>query len=167
MIQGFLLTSDYNLKNSNIIIKPNDYCWIIDKNNNTKFVKLKFDDKAEYGLSVYEITYNDKYYKEEKIENFIKKINKGYLKFVCSDTNDNNFDYSSKREKWKYEKLPTSKLLFIERKVNNLTDNLKILSSAQEILFCKKRSKKILSDIDITEAINLAIYEFDNKKSSL
>ena len=38
MIQGFLLTSDYNLKNSNIIIKPNDYCWIIDKNNNTKFV---------------------------------------------------------------------------------------------------------------------------------
>lgn len=156
MIQGFLLTSDYNLRNSNIIIKPNDYCWVVDENNNTKFVLLKFDDKAEYGLSVYEITYTDKYYKEEK-------INKGYLKFVCSDTNDNNFDYSSKREKWKYGKLSKSKLLFIDRKVNNLRDILKILNSAQEILFCKKRATETLSDIDITDAINLAIYEFENK----
>jgi hypothetical protein len=163
MIQGFLLTSDYNLRNSNIIIKPNDYCWVVDENNNTKFVLLKFDDKAEYGLSVYEITYTDKYYKEEKIENFIEKINKGYLKFVCSDTNDNNFDYSSKREKWKYGKLSKSKLLFIDRKVNNLRDILKILNSAQEILFCKKRATETLSDIDITDAINLAIYEFENK----
>ena len=163
MVQGFLLTSDYNLRNSNIIIKPNDYCWIIDKNNNTKFVKLKFDDKAEYGLSVYEITYTDKYYKEEKIENFIKKINKGYLKFVCSDTNDNNLYYSSKRKRWKFEKLQKSKLLFIESKANNLRDILKILNSAQEILFSKKMSKEMLSDIDITEAINLAIYEFNNK----
>ena len=138
MIQGFLLTSDYNLRNSNIIIKPNDYCWVVDENNNTKFVLLKFDDKAEYGLSVYEITYTDKYYKEEIIE----KINKGYLKFVCSDTNDNNFDYSSKREKWKYGKLSKSKLLFIDRKVNNLRDILKILNSAQEILFCKKGQQK-------------------------
>lgn len=163
MIQGFLLTSDYNLRNSNIIIKPNDYCWVVDENNNTKFVLLKFDDKAEYGLSIYEITYTDKYYKEEKIENFIEKINKGYLKFVCSDTNDNNFDYSSKREKWKYGKLSKSKLLFIDRKVNNLRDILKILNSAQEILFCKKRATETLSDIDITDAINLAIYEFENK----
>lgn len=163
MIQGFLLTSDYNLRNSNIIIKPNDYCWVVDENNNTKFVLLKFDDKAEYGLSVYEITYTDKFYKEEKIENFIEKINKGYLKFVCSDTNDNNFDYSSKREKWKYGKLSKSKLLFIDRKVNNLRDILKILNSAQEILFCKKRATETLSDIDITDAINLAIYEFENK----
>ena len=163
MIQGFLLTSDYNLRNSNIIIKPNDYCWVVDENNNTKFVLLKFDDKAEYGLSVYEITYTDKYYKEEKIENFIEKINKGYLKFVCSDTNDNNFDYSSKREKWKYGKLSKSKLLFIDRKVNNLRDILKILNSAQEILFCKKRATETLSDIDITDAINLAIYEFENQ----
>ena len=163
MIQGFLLTSDYNLRNSNIIIKPNDYCWVVDENNNTKFVLLKFDDKAEYGLSVYEITYTDKYYKEEKIENFIEKINKGYLKFVCSETNDNNFDYSSKREKWKYGKLSKSKLLFIDRKVNNLRDILKILNSAQEILFCKKRATETLSDIDITDAINLAIYEFENK----
>ena len=163
MIQGFLLTSDYNLRNSNIIIKPNDYCWVVDENNNTKFVLLKFDDKAEYGLSVYEITYTDKYYKEEKIENFIEKINKGYLKFVCSDTNDNNFDYSSKREKWKYGKLSKSKLLFIDRKVNNLRDILKILNSAQEILFWKKRATETLSDIDITDAINLAIYEFENK----
>ena len=163
MIQGFLLTSDYNLRNSKIIIKPNDYCWVVDENNNTKFVLLKFDDKAEYGLSVYEITYTDKYYKEEKIENFIEKINKGYLKFVCSDTNDNNFDYSSKREKWKYGKLSKSKLLFIDRKVNNLRDILKILNSAQEILFCKKRATETLSDIDITDAINLAIYEFENK----
>ncbi|WP_225750425.1 hypothetical protein [Streptococcus sp. Marseille-Q4154] len=163
MIQGFLLTSDYNLRNSNIIIKPNDYCWVVDENNNTKFVLLKFDDKAEYGLSIYEITYTDKYYKEEKIENFIEKINKGYLKFVCSDTNDNNFDYSSKREKWKNGKLSKSKLLFIDRKVNNLRDILKILNSAQEILFCKKRATETLSDIDITDAINLAIYEFENK----
>lgn len=97
------------------------------------------------------------------MENFIEKINTGYLKFVCADTNDNNLYYSSKRKRWKFEKLPKSKLLFIESKVNNLTDILKILNSAQEILFSKKRSKEILSDIDITEAINLAIYEFDNK----
>ena len=163
MIQGFLLTSDYNLRNSNIIIKPNDYCWVVDENNNTKFVLLNFDDKAEYGLSVYEITYTDKYYKKVKMKNFIEKINTGYLKFVCSYTNDNNLYYSSKRKRWKFEKLQKSKLLFIESKANNLRDILKILNSAQEILFSKKRSKEMLSDIDITEAINLAIYEFNNK----
>lgn len=163
MIQGFLLTSDYNLGNSNIIIKPNDYCWVVDENNNTKFVLLNFDDKAEYGLSVYEITYTDKYYKKVKMENFIEKINTGYLKFVCSDTNDNNLYYSSKRKRWNFETLPNSKLLFIESKANNLTDILKILNSTQEILFSKKRSKEMLSDIDISEAINLAIYEFNNK----
>ena len=97
------------------------------------------------------------------MENFIEKINTGYLKFVCSDTNDNNLYYSSKRKRWKFEKLPNSKLLFIESKANNLTDILKILNSTQEILFSKKRSKEMLSDIDITEAINLAIYEFNNK----
>ena len=116
MIQAFLLSSDYNLKNSKIILKANDYCWLLDKNNNVKFVQLSFDDKEEYCLSAYEINYSDEYYKKEKIENLIENINKGYLKFVCSDTNDNNLDYSSKKEKWKFDKLPKTKVLFIERK---------------------------------------------------
>lgn len=163
MTQGFLLSSDYNLKNSKIILKANDYCWLIDKKNNVKFVQLSFDDKEEYCLSAYEINYADEYYKKEKIENLIEKINKGYLKFVCSDTNDNNLDYSSKKEKWNFDKLPKSKVLFIERKKHNLSNNLKILNNAQEILFCKKRKKELLCDSDITDAINLAIYEFDIK----
>ena len=161
MIQGFLLSSDYNFVYSKIILLPNDYCWIIDKNNNARFIKLSYDDKEEYCLSAYEITYTDEYYKKEKIDNFINKMRKGHLKFVCSDTN-NNSEHSYKKEKWEFEKLPNSKLLFIERK-NNLSNNLKILNNVREILFFKKWTKETLSNCDITDAINLAIYEFDNK----
>lgn len=55
------------------------------------------------------------------------------------------------------------KYYLLREKKHNLSNNLKILNNAQEISFCKKRKKELLCDSDITDAINLAIYEFDIK----
>ena len=77
------------------------------------------------------------------------------MKLVCSDS---RIVEDSKIE-WKFKDLPKTKIIIFNHYSRENMDNNLIINTIQEILFSKKWSKDILTDKDISEAIELAISE--------
>ncbi|MFS9097728.1 hypothetical protein [Streptococcus infantis] len=150
-----IISSDFNCSNSHILIKPLHECWALDSNDKIKYIQINYKDQSNHVLTAYEVVFTDKFYKKTEITNFVEKIACGDLKLVCSDTRL----VEDSKIAWKFKDLPKTKLIiFDHHDRKNMDDNL-IINTIQEILFSKKWTKDTLTDKDISDAIELAVYE--------
>ena len=150
-----IISSDFNCSNSHILVKPFHYYWALDSNDKLKYIQINYKDQSDHVLKAYEIVYTNKIYKKTEITDFFEKIVCGDLKLVCSDS---RIVGDSKIE-WKFKDLPKTKIIIFNHYSREIMDNNLIINTIQEILFSKKWSKDILTDRDISEAIELAISE--------
>ena len=150
-----IVSSDFNCSNSHIIIKPLHEYWSLDSNDKLKYIQINYKDQSNHVLTAYEIVYTNKFYKKIEITDFVEKIVCGDLKLVCSDS---RIVEDSKIE-WKFKDLPKTKIIIFDHYSRENIDDVLIINTIQEILFSKKWTKDILTDEDISEAIELAICE--------
>jgi hypothetical protein len=150
-----IISSDYNCSNSHILIKPLHYYWALDSNDKIKYIQINYKDQSNHVLTAYEIVYTNKIYKKIEITNFVEKIASGDLKLVCSDVRI----VEDSKMSWKYKDLPKTKIIILDHYSRKNIDDILIINTIQEILFSKKWTKDILTDKDISEAIELAICE--------
>lgn len=155
MATVLIVSSDFNCSNSHIIIKPFHEYWALDSNDKLKYIQINYKDQSNHVITAFEIIYTDQYYKKTEITNFVEKIACGDLKLVCSDARL----VEESKIAWKFKDLPKTKLIIFDHHARkNMYDNL-IINTIQEILFSKKWTKDTLTDKDISDAIELAIYE--------
>ena len=150
-----IVSSDFNCSNSHIIIKPLHEYWALDSNDKLKYIQINYKGQTNHALTAYEIVYKNKFYKKTEITNFVEKIASCDLKLVCSDVRI----VEDSKMSWKYKDLPKTKIIILDHYSRENIDDILIINTIQEILFSKKWSKDILTDKDISEAIELAISE--------
>lgn len=154
-----IISSDFNCSDSHIIIKPFHEYWALDSNDKIKYIKINYKGQSNHVLTAYEIVYTNKIYKKTEITNFVEKIASGDLKLVCSDVRI----VEDSKMSWKYKDLPKTKIIILDHYSRENIDDILIINTIQEILFSKKWTKDILTDKDISEAIELAICEHEIK----
>lgn len=150
-----IISSDFNCSSSHIVIKPFHEYWGLDSNDKLKYIQINYKDESNHVLTAYEIVYTNKFYKKTEITNFVEKIASGDLKLVCSDVRI----VEGSKMSWKYKDLPKTRIIILDHYSRENIDDILIINTIQEILFSKKWTKDILTDKDISEAIELAICE--------
>lgn len=154
-----IISSDFNCSNSHILVKPFHYYWALDSNDKIKYIQINYKGQSNHTLTAYEIVYTNKSYEKAEITNFVEKIAKGDLKLVCSDVRI----VEDSKISWKYKDLPKTKILILNHNSRGNIDDILIINTIQEILFSQKWTKGILTDKDISEAIEIAICEHEIK----
>lgn len=154
-----IISSDFNYSNSHIIVKPFHYYWALDSNDKIKYIQINYKGQSNHTLTAYEIVYTNKSYEKTEITNFFEKIANGDLKLVCSDVRI----VEDSKTSWEYKDLPKTKILILYHNSRGNIDDILIINTIQDILFSQKWTKCILTDKDISEAIELAICEHEIK----
>lgn len=160
MAKPFILTSDYNLPGSQILLEIGRDCFAVDSKNNIYFIGIVYDSSCYDGMAYDLITYDEAVgYKRERKGALYDLLETGELKIV-------NIGKPIDDEAWQYDNLPLTKIFYLNELSLSNEDLSAIIVDIHDTIFYKLMKNNILTDDEIYDIIENSQKEYRESLSN-